>query len=450
MINRGLVLLIGLLATGAVVSQATVKPARSSRLAEETTSAATVLKGSDTKVGDGFGESVAVSANTVVIGAPGHDAGRAYVFADNAAGWQQDAELGASGTARTAFGTSVAISGGTIVVGAPDAPGGGRAYVFAKVGEAWRLSAELHGADTRAGDYFGLSVALSGMNIVVGAPHHGALTGRAYMFTKEPSGWRQTAELAGTDSGTNDVFATAVAISGPTVVVGALGHAGEAGRAYAFSLTGGGWRQTAELDGSDTVGGDAFGASVAVSGTTVVVGSFGHARGGWPKLFVHRSPRRALAPGGRVGGRRPLRCLRASGGAFWRRRRRRLGGPRLRDSPRLPLQARTIAVAPVRHRWTIGHCRQRELWHLGSDFGNDPRRRLLWRRLAAPAVWTSSRYEVETTRGEQATLANAPATPRSSSRPCRQASQAHRPATRTADAYPLGSQAGQPPRPSLT
>ena len=117
------------------------------------------------------------------------------------------------------------------------------------------------------------------MNIVVGAPHHGALTGRAYMFTKEPSGWRQTAELAGTDSGTNDVFATAVAISGPTVVVGALGHAGEAGRAYTFSLTGGGWRQTAELDGSDTVGGDAFGASVAVSGTTVVVGSFGHAAG---------------------------------------------------------------------------------------------------------------------------------------------------------------------------
>ena len=146
MINRGLVLLIGLLATGAVVSQATVKPARSSRLAEETTSAATVLKGSDTKVGDGFGESVAVSANTVVIGAPGHDAGRAYVFADNAAGWQQDAELGASGTARTAFGTSVAISGGTIVVGAPDAPGGGRAIclrqgrrgVASERGAAWR------------------------------------------------------------------------------------------------------------------------------------------------------------------------------------------------------------------------------------------------------------------------------------------------------------------------
>lgn len=134
---------------------------------------------------------------------------------------------------------------------------------------------------------------MSGRDIVVGAPHQAALTGRAYVFTKEPHGWHQTAELVGADSGPNDVFGSAVAISGPTVAVGALGHAGEAGRAYVFTSTVSGWHQTAELVGSGTVEGDAFGASVAISGTTLVVGSFGHATAaGRAYLFTR-------APGGR-------------------------------------------------------------------------------------------------------------------------------------------------------
>jgi hypothetical protein len=72
---------------------------------------------------------------------------------------------------------------------------------------------------------------------------------------------------------TGDEFGTSVAISGTTAVVGAYAHADGAGRAYVFTKRVGGWEQVAELKGSDTVAGDNFGYSVAVSGSTVVVGA---------------------------------------------------------------------------------------------------------------------------------------------------------------------------------
>ena len=70
-----------------------------------------------------------------------------------------------------------------------------------------------------------------------------------------------------------------MAISGTTAVVGAPGHAKvrrPGVRVHQDRRTG--WKQAAELKGSDTVAGDDFGYSVAISGTTAVVGADGHAR----------------------------------------------------------------------------------------------------------------------------------------------------------------------------
>jgi L-lactate permease len=67
-----------------------------------------------------------------------------------------------------------------------------------------------------------------------------------------------------------------VAISGTTVVVGALDHANDAGRAYVFVKTANGWTGPT-LKGSNTVAGDFFGGAVAISGTTAIVGAGGHA-----------------------------------------------------------------------------------------------------------------------------------------------------------------------------
>jgi hypothetical protein len=238
------------------------------------------LEGSDTVAGDEFGGSVAVSGTTVVAGASDHAyfAGRAYVFTKTATGWKQTAELEGSDTAADGFGESVALSGMTVVVGAVyHASEAGRAYVFTKTATGWKQTAELEGSDTEAGDDFGYSVAVAGTTILVGAGGHANEGGRVYVFTKTVTGWKQTAELKGVDTVAGDWFGESVAISGSLAIVGAGNAASAAGRVYVFTKTVTGWKQTAELKGSDTLSGDDFGGSVAVSGTTAVVGASGHA-----------------------------------------------------------------------------------------------------------------------------------------------------------------------------
>jgi hypothetical protein len=236
------------------------------------------LKGSDTVASDEFGVSVAVSGTTAVVGTSGASyAGRAYVFAKTASGWAQVAELkGSDATPGDRFGSAVAVSGPTVVVGAYDqANDVGRAYVFAKTASGWAQVAELKGSDTAAGDYFGWSVAISGPTALVGAVGHAKFTGRAYVFTKRASGWTQTAELEGPGTVSESGFGTSVAVAGGTAIVGAEGYAKGTGRAYVFTKTASGWTQIAELKGPGTIAGDNFGASVATSPTTAVVGAFG-------------------------------------------------------------------------------------------------------------------------------------------------------------------------------
>jgi hypothetical protein len=164
------------------------------------------------------------------------------------------------------------------VVGAPgQARSAGRAYVFTESATGWRQTAVLKASDTAAKENFGESVAASGGTIVVGARGHDDGAGRAYVFTRAVTGWRQTAELKGADTGAKDNFGESVAVSGSTIVVGAYGHARPAGRAYVFTRAATSWRQTAELKGADTAGKDNFGGSVAVADSTIVVGAPGHA-----------------------------------------------------------------------------------------------------------------------------------------------------------------------------
>ena len=240
------------------------------------------LKCSDTLTGDAVGVSVAISGTTALVGAPGSakDAGRAYVFTETAAHWNEVAELKGSDTvASDFFGYSVAISGTTAVVSAPGfAKNAGRAYIFARTPTGWKQAAELKGSDTVAGDYFGDSLAISGATTFVGADGHVKSAGRAYVFTNVATGWEQVAELKGSDTVAGDGFGYAVAISGTTVIVGAPDHAKDAGRAYVFTDATAGWKQAAELKGSDTVANNGFGVSVAISGMTAIAGAPGFSK----------------------------------------------------------------------------------------------------------------------------------------------------------------------------
>jgi hypothetical protein len=238
-----------------------------------------------------FANAVAISDSTAVVGLwfSQSDAGRAYVFTNTGSAWKQVAELQGSDTiGGDNFGSSVDISGTTVVVGAPSYAGdAGRADVFTNTGGVWKQVAVLKGSDTVDGDEFGSSVAISGTAIVVGAVGHAGNAGRAYVFTDAGGVWKQVAELKGSDTVARDAFGFAVAISGTTVIVGAIGHA-SGGAAYVFTKTGQGWNQIAELTGSDTAAQDSFGISVSISGGVALVGAFNHADySGRAYVFTH-------------------------------------------------------------------------------------------------------------------------------------------------------------------
>ena len=288
------------------------------------------LTASDGAADDEFGISVAVDGDTVVVGAHKDDAsntvansGSAYVFTKPDDGWNDDqydgtetAKLTASdGAADDEFGISVAVDGDTVVVGThkDDASNtvtnSGSVYLFTKPNttDGWgdwddlpqtheeddedkdALTAKLTASDGAADDEFGISVAVDGDTVVVGAHKDDASdtvtnSGLAYLFTKPVTGWvtsTQTAKLTAFDGAGGDQLGISVAVDGDRVVVGANKDDAsstfrDSGSAYVFTKPATGWAdatQTAKLTASDGARVDEFGYSVAVDGDTVVVGA---------------------------------------------------------------------------------------------------------------------------------------------------------------------------------
>jgi FG-GAP repeat len=254
------------------------------------------LEASDAAVDDLFGSSVAISGETVVVGAPFDDEGAgdnlrgsAYVFVRSGGVWSQQQKLEASDAAPFAeFGYSVAISGETVVVGAriSDGPAGlnqGSAYVFVRSGGVWSQQQKLEASDAVASDQFGFSVAISGETVVVGAwldaGAGGGSQGSAYVFVRSGGIWSQQQKLEASDAAAEDQFGYSVAIGGETVVVGAPfddgAGGGSQGSAYVYVRSGGVWSQQQKLEAADAAAGDVFGYSVAISEETVVISARG-------------------------------------------------------------------------------------------------------------------------------------------------------------------------------
>jgi hypothetical protein len=282
-----------------------------------------------------FGERVAISGDTVVVGCQNDSsaasvingdqgdtsapaAGAAYVFTQIGGVWTQQAYVKASNAEPgDRFGWSVAIDGDTLVVGAPmekssaTGVGGdqtinttdnhGAAYVFKRSGGVWTQQAYLKAGPTPAATSFGSAVAVSGSLIAVaalgdasnatgvnGSPANSSkpTSGAVYVFAEtSPGVWAQEAYIKGSNPDSNDRFGRSIALNGSTLVVGADGEdsadignqannsASDSGAAYAFFRNAGVWTQQAYLKASNIGGGDLFGLSVAVSGDTIAVGA---------------------------------------------------------------------------------------------------------------------------------------------------------------------------------
>jgi hypothetical protein len=261
----------------------------------------------------------------------GFDSGAAYVFTRNGGVWSQQAYLKASNTGGgDQFGTALAMSGETLVVGAPFEDGdgsmrannaaadAGAAYAFVRNGGAWSQEAYLKSSAADAGDEFGAAVALQDDSLVVGAPgEDGSGTGvggnradngtsnsgAAYLFSRSGGAWTQDIYIKASNTGVDDRFGSAVAIDlvydvdlvpDPdldvmTILVGAPfekssatgcdGNQGDdsllqAGAMYAFRAAfGSPLEQIAYVKASNTGIGDRYGSSVCLDRSVVVVGA---------------------------------------------------------------------------------------------------------------------------------------------------------------------------------
>jgi len=242
--------------------------------------------------GDQFGQTIDISGDLMIVGASGRDtaagrnAGAAQIFQRSGTAWNLLTTLAPNDAgAGDLFGTAVAIDGNlAVVTAAGDNPGtgnsAGSAYVFQFNGSAWVQVNKIFANDGTAGDQFGVSVDISGTNIIVGAFQEDTSlsnVGAAYVFQNSGGGFVQTAKLAG-DATAFAQFGISVGISGTTAIIGAHGEStasgSNAGAAYVFSFNGSQWLRQAKLEGNDLVGFDQFGISVSIDGDTAVIGSW--------------------------------------------------------------------------------------------------------------------------------------------------------------------------------
>jgi hypothetical protein len=212
------------------------------------------LTASDAVLLDQFGFSVALAGDTAVIGAPFDDdngglSGSAYVFARSGTAWSQQAKLTASdGTNSDFFGISVAVDADSAVIGASGdddkGTGSGSAYLFSRSGTTWTETAKLIASDGGSLDEFGRPVSVSGSTAVVGArldDDQGSDSGSAYVFdlTSAMGTQTQIAKLRASDGAAFDRFGISTAVSGNTALVGAIDDDDQgtsSGSAYVFDL----------------------------------------------------------------------------------------------------------------------------------------------------------------------------------------------------------------------
>lgn len=283
------------------------------------------LKAPAPKLDEELGAAVAISGDLAVVGAPrttldGVRVGAAHVYERSGGTWSHVAELRASNPGfGDTFGASVAVSGDTIAVGAPNedsmatgvdgdqandnSSGSGAVYVFVRDGAGWTQQAYIKASNTGSVDHFGEALALDGDTLVAGASEEDSAatgingnqanelaeaSGAAYVFTRSGTTWTQQAYLKASNAQGLDQFGRSLALSGDSLAVGAPGEAGfspgvganqgsngaaAAGAVYVFTRAGTTWTQQVYIKAQKPGTGDIFGFSVGLAGDLLVVGT---------------------------------------------------------------------------------------------------------------------------------------------------------------------------------
>ncbi len=227
----------------------------------------------------GFGAGVAADGN-IMAAATQFAPFTVYVYATNNGVWTQEAELASpSGIPNDGFGSSLALQGNTLVVGDR---GAHAAYVYTNVNGAW-LNAGVLFPTGGSGASFGGSpingISISGNTIAVGAPFEdtpAGATGSVYVFTNTNGVWSQQERIVPSDP-LVAAFGETLAVQNDTLLVGApltgSPNLFDPGAAFVFTRQNGVWTQQARLDSSNPIAAGLYGQCVSLDGNTAAVGA---------------------------------------------------------------------------------------------------------------------------------------------------------------------------------
>jgi hypothetical protein len=225
--------------------------------------------------------SLDAEGNTIVGGAPGDNGwtGAVYVFSKVAGTWTETQKIvSPNPQAEDAFGIGVSISGDTMAIGANAVNGGkGAVYIFTKNNSGtWEYAQTLVASDGVNNDFFGTSVSLTGDQMVIGAYGVNQETGAAYIFERDSQGiWSEVQKVTGNPSSESTQFGWDTAIQQGYIAVSAPHIFGlELGEVYFYKRESSGtWVEAQIVQGSDTIGEDFYGWSLAIDESQLMVGA---------------------------------------------------------------------------------------------------------------------------------------------------------------------------------
>lgn len=248
-----------------------------------------ILTAIDAQPGDVFGQSIAMTDDFLVVGAPHSDSpqkdsGSAYVFIRDSNQWRYQTKLTAhDGAEGDLFGISVAIDGYTILIGADlndeRAEKAGAVYAFVYSGDKWEQQGKLMANDGGHTDIFGVRVALSGDTALISARRDdiegvGVDAGSAYIFERTDDQWRQTQKLVAPNANEDDRFGRGVALNNHLALVSAMHDDDKdtnAGAVYVYKKQQDGWFLSSKILATDGKAEDKLGWNLALSNTTAIV-----------------------------------------------------------------------------------------------------------------------------------------------------------------------------------
>jgi len=240
-----------------------------------------------------FGTAIAISDTDVAISEPrarssGVEVGAVHVYRKVGGSWQLQTTIFGSSIAGR-FGQSVALSGNTLAIGAPLHPDQnfeptGAIFVYIGAAANWTLQSTLFASDRVSGDRLGLAVSVDGESLLAGAANDdktaGVDAGSAYVFTRTGNAWAEQAKLRSTQAQGNERFGQSVSLEGDEALVGAYCLSGMtafcvgSGAAYVFKRTSGVWVSEQRI--ATGANEDRFGHSVAHGSNGIAIaGAFG-------------------------------------------------------------------------------------------------------------------------------------------------------------------------------